>query len=329
VTAEPSNELRIAYGGQAVLEGVMMRGRRSLAIVVRHPLGQIALRTLALDPRRLSQRVRRVPVVRGAVGVWEMLVIGMKALNFSASVQLAGAEGPAANGSDGSDAAERGTSGFVTGSVLLGLVLGVGLFFVLPLFLTSYTDTAITSDVLSNIVEGLIRLALFLAYLWLIGLLPDIRRVWMYHGAEHKTINALEAGEQLTVAKVQRHSLAHPRCGTGFLVLLVLLSIVVFALAGRPPMVWRVLSRVALVPLIAGVGFELMMFLARHRRRWPARLALQPGLVVQRLTTRQPTDDQVEVAIVAMDRVLALENQLVELRPVAVPATVVADDRPA
>ncbi|MBM4438537.1 MAG: DUF1385 domain-containing protein [Actinobacteria bacterium] len=212
---------------------------------------------------------------------------------------------------------------------MLGLVLGVGLFFVLPLFLTSYTDTAITSDVLSNIVEGLIRLALFLAYLWLIGLLPDIRRVWMYHGAEHKTINALEAGEQLTVAKVQRHSLAHPRCGTGFLVLLVLLSIVVFALAGRPPMVWRVLSRVALVPLIAGVGFELMMFLARHRRRWPARLALQPGLVVQRLTTRQPTDDQVEVAIVAMDRVLALENQLVELRPVAVPATVVADDRPA
>lgn len=316
-----SNELRINYGGQAVLEGVMMRGRRVLAIAVRHPAGHVVLRTEPLDPNRASMRLRRVPLVRGVLAVWEMLVHGMRALNFSANVQLGDPDG------DGKAAESEGSS-LVNGSLIVGLALGVGLFFVLPLVLTSFTDALIPSDTLSNVVEGAIRLAVFTGYIGAIGLMPDIKRVWMYHGAEHETINALEAGAQLTVSNVQRHSQTHPRCGTGFLLTLVVLAIVVFALLGRPPMAIRVLSRIALLPVVAGVGFELVMLTARYQSNPIARLLAQPGLWFQRLTTRPPTDDQVEVAMVAMDRVLELEGQLAGLRPATAP-TVVLDDRPA
>ena len=309
-----SNELRINYGGQAVLEGVMMRGRKALATAVRHPAGHIVMRAETLDPDRLSQRLRRAYLLRGVVAVWEMLVIGMRSLNFSARVQMAEA--------DGSEPDEDEASSYVTGSMIFGLALGVALFFVLPLVLTSLADASVESDLVSNIIEGGIRMAVFIAYLGGIGFLPDIRRVWMYHGAEHKTINALEAGERLTTANVQRQGLAHPRCGTAFLVMLVVISIIVFAFLGRPPFVLRVLSRIALLPLIAGIGFELIMLTARYRSNPLARLVAAPGMWVQRLTTREPDDDQVEVAIAAMDRVLEDEGQLASLRPQVQPVVV-------
>ncbi len=309
-----SNELRINYGGQAVLEGVMMRGRKALATAVRHPAGHIVMRAETLDPDRLSQRLRRAYFLRGVVAVWEMLVIGMRSLNFSARVQMAEA--------DGSEPDEDEASSYVTGSMIFGLALGVALFFVLPLVLTSLADASVESDLVSNIIEGGIRMAVFIAYLGGIGFLPDIRRVWMYHGAEHKTINALEAGERLTTANVQRQGLAHPRCGTAFLVMLVVISIIVFAFLGRPPFVLRVLSRIALLPLIAGIGFELIMLTARYRSNPLARLVAAPGMWVQRLTTREPDDDQVEVAIAAMDRVLEDEGQLASLRPQVQPVVV-------
>ncbi len=319
--AASSNELRINYGGQAVLEGVMMRGRRALAIAVRHPAGHIILRSEPLDPRRLSARLRRVIFLRGVVAVWEMLVIGMRALNFSATVQLSDAD-------DESDGGDAGGAAVVSGSLVLGLLIGIGLFFVLPLFLTSLTDELVDSDLASNLIESAVRLSIFVGYISAIGLMPDIKRVWMYHGAEHKTINALEAGERLTVENVQRHSLTHPRCGTGFLVMLIVISLIVFALLGRPPMIVRVVSRIALLPLIAAVGYEFIMLTARYRSNIVARVVSQPGLWFQRLTTRPPSDDQVEVAIAAMDHVLELEDQLAELRPVVRPQVVI-DDRAA
>jgi len=309
-----SNELRINYGGQAVLEGVMMRGRKALATAVRHPAGHIVLRAETLDPDRLSQRLRRAYFLRGVVAVWEMLVIGMRSLSFSARVQMAEDDDAESEGEE--------SSAYVTGSLVVGLALGVALFFVLPLVITSFADPNVESDLVSNIIEGGVRLAVFIAYLGGIGLMPDIRRVWMYHGAEHKTINALEAGEQLTTANVQRQRLAHPRCGTAFLVMLVVISIIVFAFLGRPPFFLRVLSRIALLPVIAGVGFELIMLTAHYRSHLVARIVAAPGMWVQRLTTREPDDDQVEVAIAAMDRVLEDEGQLARLRPADRPEVV-------
>ena len=316
--ADGSNELRINYGGQAVLEGVMMRGRRVAATAVRHPAGHIVLKTEALDPNRLSQRLRRVLFVRGAVALWEMLAIGLRALNFSANVQLAEDE-------DQDKGPGGAAGGMMTGSLVIGLVVGVGLFFVLPLVLTSFTDGLVESDFVSNLIEGAVRMAVFVAYIALIGLMPDIRRVWMYHGAEHKTINTLEAGRQLTVDNVRRHNLAHPRCGTSFIVTLVAISIIVFALLGRPPMALRVVSRIALLPIIAGVGYEYIMLTARYQGQALARWAAMPGMWFQRLTTREPDDAQLEVAIAAMDHVLAREGDLTELRPADVNSVVVDD----
>jgi uncharacterized protein YqhQ len=315
-----SNELQINYGGQAVLEGVMMRGRKALATAVRHPAGHIVLRSETLDSHRLSLRLRRAYFVRGAVAVWEMLFIGMRSLSFSARVQMAE--------SDSDESEDLESSRAVTGSVILGLAIGVALFFVLPLVITSFADQGVESDIVSNVIEGGVRLAVFIIYIVGIGFMPDIRRVWMYHGAEHKTINALEAGKQLTVENVQRQSRGHPRCGTAFLVMLVVISIIVFAFLGRPPFVLRVLSRIALLPVIAGIGFEFIMLTARYQSNPLARIAAAPGMWFQKLTTREPDDDQVEVAIAAIDRVLADEEQLASLRPQAAPV-VVQYDRPA
>ncbi len=305
--AEASNELRIRYGGQALLEGVMMRGGSTVAVAVRHPNGDIVLKSESLSSTRLSQQCRKFPVVRGALALWEMLVIGMRALNFSANVQLA------SEPDDTVDSRSEG-GGAVTTSLLVGVVVGVGLFFLLPLLLTSFTDQIVVSDLASNVIEGGFRMVIFVMYIVLIGLMPDIRRVWMYHGAEHKTINALENGEMLTVANVQRQSRLHPRCGTSFIVTLVAISIIVFALLGRPPMGIRIVSRILLLPLIAGVGYEFILFTAGRQGSALARWISRPGIWFQRLTTREPDVSQVEVAIAAMNNVLESEDELAELR---------------
>ena len=308
-----SNELRINYGGQAVIEGVMMRGRKKSVTAVRHPAGHIVVHGELLGPGRLAARFRRVYFLRGMVSVWEMLFVGMRSLSFSARVQMTATEGE-----DPVDDA----STFVAGSLVIGLVAGIGLFFVLPLIITSFFDQFVASDLLSNVIEGGVRLGVFVAYITSIGFMPDIRRVWMYHGAEHKTINALEAGQVLTIGNVQSQSRTHPRCGTAFLVMLVVVSVVIFAFLGRPPFILRLLSRVALLPIIAGVGFELIMFTARYRTNLISRIVAAPGIWFQRLTTREPDDAQVEVAIVAMDRVLVAEDALASLRPKTLPVLV-------
>ncbi len=306
----PSTEERIKYGGQAVLDGVMMRSRKCVATAVRHPAGHVVVKAEPITPGRLARAFRRVPVLRGAAAMWDILVLGMKSLAFSAEVSIEPAEPASANGdeSGGDEPTEPEGGGFVWASLGLGLVLGIALFFVAPLFIVRTLDAGIESDFVSNLVEGVIRLAILIAYLSVIGFLPDIRRTFEYHGAEHKTVNALEAGDELTVARVMRHSAAHPRCGTNFLLVVVLLSVLVFALLGRPDLPIRIGSRILLVPLIAGLAFELIRFLAARRSNPLAALLLAPGLWLQAITTRTPTRDQVEVAIVAMGQVLRSED---------------------
>jgi uncharacterized protein YqhQ len=328
----PSSEERIAYGGQAVMEGVMMRSRRRMAVAVRHPAGHIVVKAEDIIPGRFVRVARRVPVLRGVAVLWDVLALGMRTLAFSANVGLeedpdaasesdepaADNQSPSTNGAaatvpeetpEESEEEGGGTDMAVTGMLAFGLVFGIALFFVLPIFLTRLTDPLVDSDILSNLVEGLIRLTIFISYLYLIGRLADIRRTYEYHGAEHMTVNALERGEQLTVENVIRNSLSHPRCGTNFLLVIVVISVIVFTFLGRPDLLVRVASRIVLIPLVAGIAFEIIKALSARVDNPIARVFLQPGLWLQKLTTRPPTADQVEVAIAAMSEVLKTETE--------------------
>lgn len=283
------------YGGQAVIEGVMMRGRTRYAVAVRRPSGEIVVVEEDL-PRSLQSGVLlRVPFLRGILMLWEMLALGLKTLTFSANVSM---------GDD--DAKLAGPA--LWGTLAMSVIVAVGLFMVFPMVAVSFTDAWVTSPLMSNLIEGVFRLGTLLLYLAVIGLVPDIRRVFGYHGAEHKAINAFEGGDPLTVKAVQRHSLHHPRCGTGFLLVVVAVSIVVFALLGRPDMWLRLSSRVLLVPLIAAVAYEVIRAGARYYHLRGVRMALAPTLALQRLTTRQPDDGMVEVAIAALMAVLRAEG---------------------
>lgn len=301
---------RYFYGGQAVLEGVMMRGQRQMAVAVRQPDGRIALYSEPLDSWLYRSPIRNWPLVRGVFVLWDALLLGMRALVLSANVAFVG-ESDAAGAPNQPPAEPSGIGGPVLWlTVGVSLAFGVGLFFVLPLLVIAFLDRWIVSALVSNLVEGLIRLALLLGYLALIGRLPDIRRVFGYHGAEHKTINAYETGAPLDVASVQRQSTLHTRCGTGFLLLVVLFSIVVFAFLGRPPLPLRILSRIVLVPAIAAGAYEFIRFGAAHYGNRLVRLLLTPSLALQKLTTREPDDAMVEVSIVAFKRVLVADERL-------------------
>ena len=298
---------RYYYGGQAVMEGVMMRGQRQIAVAVRQPNGRLALYSEPLDSWVYRSPVRNWPLVRGVFVLWDALLLGMRALTLSANVAFN--EDAGVSGGSGEQAG--GIAGpALWATVGTSLLFGVALFFVLPLLLIHFLDRWIASDIVSNLVEGVIRLALLLGYLVLIGRTPDIRRVFGYHGAEHKTINAYEAGAPLDVASVQRHSTLHTRCGTGFLLVVVLLSVVVFAFLGRPPLPLRILSRIALVPMIAAIAYEFVRFGAAHYGNRLVRLLLTPSLALQRLTTREPEDGMVEAALVAFKRVLVADELL-------------------
>lgn len=296
------------YGGQAVMEGVMMRGQRHMAIAVRRPDGRVALYSEPLDSWLYRSQVRNWPLIRGVFVLWDALLLGMRALAFSANVALVDEAGTAA---EGPAAPSQGLSGPVLWLTLgLSLTFGVGLFFVLPLLVIHFLDRWIASSIVSNLVEGGIRLALLVGYLAAIGRMPDIKRVFGYHGAEHKTINAYEAGAPLDVASVQRHSSQHIRCGTGFLLVVVLFSILVFVFLGRPPLPLRILSRIVLVPAIAAAAYEFIRFGAAHYGNAVVRALLQPSLALQRLTTREPDDGMVETAIVSFKRVLVADEVL-------------------
>jgi uncharacterized protein YqhQ len=317
---------QVAYGGQAVIEGVMMRGRQEMAVAVRAPSGEILVWSEPLKSSRLARRVRPWPFVRGAILLGDTLALGMRALMFSAA--LAMPNQPDA-GADGDDSPRGLNAKPIWFAVATAVLFAIGLFFVLPLLATALLDRYIDSAFVSNLVEGGIRLAILLGYVLAIGRLPEIRRVFAYHGAEHKAIHAWEAGDDLSVEQVRRHPLEHPRCGTGFLLVVMLLSVVVFILIGRPDLPVRIASRIVLIPLIAGVAYEFLKFGGRHATRWLTRVLLTPGMRLQRATTRQPDDAILEVAIAALLRVLVADGHVAESDPrLAAARRVDADGRP-
>ncbi|MFH0942149.1 MAG: DUF1385 domain-containing protein [Chloroflexota bacterium] len=282
------------YGGQAVIEGVMMRGRRHMVTCVRRPDGELALNGETLSGI-FTGRLRKLPLVRGIVVLVEAMVLGMRSLLFSASVAL------------GEEEATKSSSAYLWAMVALAMVFAVALFFLAPLFLARLISTG-DSSLLFNLVEGLIRIAFFIGYLKLISLMPDLRRVFAYHGAEHKTVNAYEAGAPFEVAQTRSYSKAHSRCGTSFLFVVVVIAVAVFALFGRPSIWLMVLSRVALVPVIAAISYEITYFGARHQNSPLVRGILMPGRWLQSLTTREPDDRQIEVAIAALKKLVEMEE---------------------
>jgi uncharacterized protein YqhQ len=289
---------RYNYGGQALIEGVLMRGRHAIAVAFRHPQGQIVWAAEPLTSGPHGWRLATAPLVRGLVVLYETLVIGTRWLIRSANIQAE------------EDGAELGKGSIVL-MLALTLALGVGIFFLLPLLIASVTTAKIDSGVAQHLVEGLVRVAIFLGYLALISRAPDIRRVFQYHGAEHMTIHALESGEPLTTANVRRYPTAHPRCGTEFLVVLIALSIIAFSLVGKQSPAVMVGSRIVLIPVLAAVGYEVLRWGARHRGNPLIRAVMWPGILVQMITTKQPSDDQIEVAIVAMQQALQADGEAV------------------
>jgi len=288
-------------GGQAILEGVMMRGVSTWAAAVRTPEGEIEITSEPVVSWAKRHRILRVPVIRGVVALAESLKIGFRALAFSANAQM--------------DEDEEPIGGFTWGlTVALSLALAVGLFFVVPVGLTSLIKDQLGSAVLFWLVEGVVRTAIFIGYIAAISRLPDLRRVFEYHGAEHKTISCFEAGDELSPARAARYSRLHPRCGTSFLLIVMVLAIFVFAPLGLPEWYWLVLSRVLGIPLIAGLSYEVIKWAGRNRRKAWVRTLMWPGLMLQNLTTREPDHDQLAVAIASLEEVLAVEGSDLERR---------------
>ncbi len=282
-------------GGQAVMEGVMMRGVSTWAVAVRKPDGEIDVQSFPLVSWTKRHRALRWPVIRGVVALVESLNIGLKALGLSANAQLPEDEEP--------------ISGVMwAGTIVVALAFAVGLFFVVPVGLTSLFKDQLGSAFLFWLVEGILRTAIFLAYLGLASRLPDLRRVFEYHGAEHMTISAYEAGEPLTSESAQRYSRLHPRCGTTFLLIVMIVAIFVFAPLGLPAWYLLLASRILGVPLIVGLSFEVIKWAGRNRDKRSVQRLMWPGMQLQKLTTREPDHGQLAVAIAAMEAVLAVED---------------------
>jgi uncharacterized protein YqhQ len=287
-------------GGQAVLEGVMMRGPGNWAVAVRTPSGEIAQVSKPIDSAMARHRVFRLPVVRGVIALGESLAIGFRALAISAN--YAAQE----EGKEGEEVQTELSRGALIFAFAVAIGFAVMLFKVTPGLLTELLPIKSTGWFV--IVEGLIRVSIFIAYLSLISLLPDLRRVFQYHAAEHKAINAYEAGEELEPEVVQRYSLIHPRCGTAFLLWVMVIAVFVFAFFGRPAWYWLIATRILLLPVIAGLAYELIRFAGKHQGNRVLMTLLAPGMWLQRMTTREPTLDQLEVSIRALREVLHLEE---------------------
>jgi uncharacterized protein YqhQ len=290
-------------GGQAVLEGVMMRGPGNWAVAVRTPAGSIAQVSRPIDSAMARHRLLRLPLVRGVVALGESLAIGFRALAISAN--YAAQE----EGDDGEVQTEL-SRGALIFAFAIAIGFAVMLFKVGPALITDALPIKATGWFV--VVEGLIRVTIFVLYLSLISLLPDLRRVFQYHAAEHKAINAYEAGEELEPEVVQRYSLIHPRCGTAFLLWVMVIAVFVFAFFGRPAWYWLIATRILLLPVIAGLAYELIRFAGKHRENRIVMTVLAPGLWLQRLTTREPSLDQLEVSIRALREVLQLESARTE-----------------
>jgi uncharacterized protein YqhQ len=330
------------YGGQAVIEGVMMRGAHIAAIAVRAPDGQIIVHEEPLNATVYRGWISRVPFVRGLIGLWDALVLGTKALMWSANVALeedddkpktgltqlmtlllgVGGGFPATALSNDPAPVDKPTpqqrgeeifsGGVAAGILATSLAMGVGLFFVIPAAGSSFTGKlfGIENRLALDTIEGVIKLSIFIGYLAAIGMMEDVKRLFGYHGAEHKTINAYEAGDELTPERVQHYPIEHPRCGTAFLLTVVVLSIFIHSLTGRPNnLILLVLSRILVIPLIAGLAYEILRFTARNTHQRLVRAIIIPNLALQRLTTRQPDHEMLEVAITALQQVLSSEEK--------------------
>lgn len=291
--------LKFSYGGQAVMEGVMMRGAYTMAVAVRDPKGEIVIHEQPINAALYRGPISKIPLLRGMTMLWDALGLGTRALMWSADIAL-GEEDVSFNGPLG------------IGTVVVSLALGIGLFFLLPAAASGLVENALGmgegTEFLANLIEGVLRLLLIIGYIWAIGRVEDIARLFRYHGAEHKTINAYEAGAELTPASVARFPLEHPRCGTGFILVVAVISVLVFSVLGRPAFVWLLLSRVLLIPIIAGIAYEYIKFTAARMDRAWVRAAVAPSLALQRLTTNEPDESILEVAIVALERVLESEK---------------------
>lgn len=284
------------YGGQAVIEGVMMRGRVSCTVAVRAPSGAIELKDFTLGSLYRS-RISRLPFLRGLVILWDALGLGMRALTYSANVQTEEEE-------------EKIEGAGLLLTILSSLAVAIGLFFLIPAGLAFFIERGLDwTPWWANVAEGLVRLALLVGYIWAIGRLPEIERVFGYHGAEHKTINAFEAGAPLRVESVQSYSREHPRCGTAFLLTVVVFSVLLFAALGPLDLLPRLLSRLLLIPVLASLAYEYLRFTARIADRpwaWPL---IAPNLYLQRLTTREPEPAMIEVALRAFEAMRTAERE--------------------
>lgn len=294
-----ASEQRPTYGGQAVLEGVMIRGQRYMSVAVRRPNGAIALQERPLATL-YTGAVRKIPLLRGVIVLVETLSLGMRALSYSANVNM---EDPEADPNSEVESEELG-KGAIASMLLLSFGFAIALFFLLPLFASRPLEGMFGNDIVSNIAEGAIRLAVFVAYIWIIGRMPDIRRVFMYHGAEHMTVHAQERGDPLVIEAIRKYSPAHPRCGTAFLLTVMVVAIVVFVIVPREPLWWLILSRIIFIPVIAALAYEVIRWSGRYEDNPMVRLITAPNLLLQKLTTRQPDDDQIEVAVAAMNAAL-------------------------
>ncbi len=293
------------YGGQALIEGVMIRGQTCVSMAVRRPSGEILVETQPIG-WRWARTIRRIPFIRGVIVLSEMLVVGTRALIFSANV---------ASEEENKGDTDEGPGGLsswaVASSVAVSLLLAITIFFATPVFATGLLDSWLdTTNIWSNVIEGVIRLLMFVGYIALIGLMPDIRRVFAYHGAEHMTIHAREHGQPLDVGSIRQFGTAHPRCGTAFILVVLVVAIIVHVFWTPPGLVDRVISRVVVLPLIAGLSYEIIRFSGFHANNFLVKAIIWPNLLLQSLTTRQPDDAQIEVAIRALEGALEEDQRL-------------------
>lgn len=296
-------EIKTYYGGQAVIEGVMMRGKENMVTAVRRPNGEIGLNQQYLAAI-YTGKWRKTPLLRGVIVIIESLVLGIQTMMLSANIAL--------------EEEDVKLSGWALWAILIpALAFAVAVFFLLPLFITNIFNSHFNSSILFNLVEGVIRVAVFVVYLKLVSMMKDIRRVFAYHGAEHKAVNAYEAGVPLEVKDAREYSTANPRCGTSFLFAVMVIAIILFSLVGRPSLGIMVAARILLVPVIAALGYEFIFLTSRHIHNPVFRLMIKPGLWIQDLTTREPDDQQLEVALAALKKVIEIE----EKQPEPVPQT--------
>ena len=291
---QTSVEKRVSYGGQAVIEGVMIRGRDHYSLAVRRPNGEIATSSTRLSAL-YTGRLRNIPLVRGVIVLIETLVIGIEALSRSANIAL-------------EEEGQELSRWAMASMLIVSLSIGVGLFFIAPLLAIRSLDSFFASDAASNLVEGILRLSMFVAYLFVIGRLADIKRVFAYHGAEHMTVHAHEHDVPLEVDHVRSFSTAHNRCGTAFLLMVMVVAIIVFTFVGRPSLPISIASRIVLVPLIAAISYEIIRFSGAHAGNLLVKAIVYPSLALQALTTRKPDDEQIEVAIHAMKHAIAVDQ---------------------